>query len=134
MVVFLIGAGAFGAIGYAFARPVYDASTSFADELPNTIRDAEQGRGDIGRWLDDIGAQDWTRENLPKIRESLGSNSGVGQCGTGGRHGRRRRADDRSADVPHAVAGPAPSASVLALLPPRRAERVRRVGSDAARQ
>lgn len=132
--VFLIGVGVVGAIGYAFARPVYDASTTFADELPETIEDAEQGRGEIGRWLNDIGAQDWARENLPKIRESLGSSSGPA-LRTG-----RVVATGVFAILTIAVLtflmllqAPQLSASVLALFPDRRAERVRRVGGDAAR-
>jgi predicted PurR-regulated permease PerM len=132
--VFLIGAGIVGALGYAFARPVYDASTSFADELPDTIKDAEEGRGDIGRWLKDIGAQDWARENLPKIRESLGSSSGPA-FRTG-----RAVVTGVVAILTIAVLtflmllqAPQLSSSVLALLPERRAERIRRVGGDAAR-
>jgi predicted PurR-regulated permease PerM len=133
-VVFLIGVGVFGAIGYAFARPVYDASTSFADELPDTIRDAEEGRGDIGRWLQDIGAQDWARENLPKIRQSLGSDSGT-LLNAG-----RAVVTGVVAVLTIAVLtflmllqAPQLTASVVALLPERRAEHVVRVGGDAAR-
>jgi predicted PurR-regulated permease PerM len=133
-IVFLIGLGVFGGIGYAFARPVYDASSSFANELPDTIRDAEEGRGDVGRWLKDIGAQDWARENIPKIRESLGSNSGV-VFDAG-----RAVATGIFAVLTIAVLtflmllqAPQLSASLLALLPERRAEHVRQIGSDAAR-
>jgi len=134
IVVFLIGAGVFGAIGYAFARPVYDASTSFADELPNTIRDAENGRGDIGSWLRDIGAQDWARENLPKIRESIGSNSGMWfNAGRAVVTGVVAVLTIAVLTFLMLLQAPQLSASVLALLPERRAERVRRVSSDAAR-
>lgn len=133
-IVFLIGLGVFGAIGYAFARPVYDASSSFANELPDTIRDAEEGRGDVGRWLRDIGAQDWARDNIPKIRESLSANSGaVFDVG-------RALATGVFAVLTIAVLtflmllqAPQLSASLLALLPERRAEHVRQIGSDAAR-
>lgn len=133
-IVFLIGLGVFGAIGYAFARPVYDASSSFANELPDTIRDAEEGRGDVGRWLRDIGAQDWARENIPKIRESLSANSGV-VFDAG-----RAVATGVFAVLTIAVLtflmllqAPQLSASLLALLPERRAEHVRQIGGDAAR-
>lgn len=132
--VFLIGAGVFGAIGYAFARPVYDASTSFADELPDTIRDAEEGRGDIGRLLKDIGAQDWARENLPKIRESLGNNSGtLFNAGRAVVTGVVAVLTIAVLTFLMLLQAPQLAAWVLALLPERRAERVRRVGSDAAR-
>jgi predicted PurR-regulated permease PerM len=132
-VVFLIGAGVFGAIGYAFARPVYDASTSFADELPDTIRDAEQGRGDIGRWLRDIGAQDWAHENLPKIRESLASSGTLFNAGRAVVTGVVAVLTIAVLTFLMLLQAPQLSSSALALLPQRRAERVRRVGSDAAR-
>jgi predicted PurR-regulated permease PerM len=133
-IVFLLGLTLFGALGYAFARPVYDASSSFAKDVPDTIADAEHGRGDIGKWLKDIGAQDWARENLPKIRESLGSSSGP-LLRTG-----RTIVSGVVAILTIAVLtflmllqAPNITASVLALFPERRAERIRRVGADAAR-
>ena len=55
--------------------PVYDASESFTNDLPRTIRDAENGRGEIGRWLKDIGAQKWAHDNLPKLRNNLGDDT-----------------------------------------------------------
>jgi predicted PurR-regulated permease PerM len=133
-VVFLLGAGVVGALGYAFARPIYDASSSFVRDLPNTIRDAEQGRGDIGRWLRDIGAQDWARENLPKIRKSLGSSSGpiltTGRAVVTGVIGILTIGVLTFLML---LRAPQLSASLLALLPEQRAERVRRIGGDAAR-
>jgi predicted PurR-regulated permease PerM len=133
-IVFLMGLAAFGALGYAFAKPVYEASSSFTKDLPETIEDAENGRGDIGRWLDDIGAQDWAKENLPKIRESLGSSSGP-LLRTG-----RTIVSGVVAILTIAVLtflmllqAPNITASVLSLFPERRADRMRRVGGDAAR-
>ena len=76
LAVFILGVIVFGALGYAFVRLVYDASTSFSKDLPHTIRDAENGRGEIGKWLKDIGGQKWAHDNLPKIRDSLGDVNG----------------------------------------------------------
>ena len=132
--VFILGVIVFGALGYAFARPVYDASSSFSEDLPKTIREAEEGKGEVGRWLKDIGAQKWAKENLPKIRDSLGDADGpLLEVG-------RTVATGVVAIVTilvllflMLVEGPRISAFVLALLPAPRADRVRRVGSDAAR-
>ncbi len=133
-VVFIVGAGLVGALGYAFARPVYEASSSFARDLPNTIKDAEQGRGDIGRWLRDIGAQDWARKNLPKIRESLSSSSGpLLTTGRAVVTGTLAILTIGVLTFLMLLRAPQLSASILALLPEQRAERVRRVGGDAAR-
>jgi predicted PurR-regulated permease PerM len=132
--VFLMGVGVVGALGYAFGRPVYDASSSFAEDLPDTIQDAEQGRGDVGRWLKDIGAQDWARENLPKIRESLGSSSGpLFRTGRAVVTGVVAILTIAVLTFLMLLQAPQLSESLLALLPERRAERLRRVGGDAAR-
>jgi predicted PurR-regulated permease PerM len=132
--VFLMGVGVVGTLGYAFGRPVYDASSSFAEDLPDTIQDAEQGRGDVGRWLKDIGAQDWARENLPKIRESLGSSSGpLFRTGRAVVTGVVAILTIAVLTFLMLLQAPQLSESLLALLPERRAERVRRVGGDAAR-
>lgn len=134
LAVFIAGVIVFGALGYAFARPIYDASSSFTEDLPRTIREAENGKGEIGRWLKDIGAQEWARDNLPKIRDSLGDANGPAL--TVG----RTVATGVVAILTililvflMLVEGPKISAFVLGLLPEQRAERVRRVGSDAAR-
>ncbi len=133
-IVFVLGAALVGSLGYAFARPVYDASSSFAERLPDTIRDAEEGRGEIGRWLDDVGAQKWARENLPKIRESLGSSSGpLFRTGRAIVTGVVAVLTIGVLTFLMLLQAPHLSASMLALLPERRAERVRRVAGDAAR-
>src|SRR3954452_252254 len=48
LLVFVLGLLVFSALAYAFARPIYDASSTFTKDLPKTIRDAEHGRGEVG--------------------------------------------------------------------------------------
>jgi predicted PurR-regulated permease PerM len=132
--VFIVGVIVFGALGYAFARPVYDASTSFTEDLPRTIRDAEHGRGEVGRWLKEIGAQKWARDNLPEIRDSLSDVNGpVLSAGKTVVTGVVAILTILVLLFLMLVEGPRISAFFLNLLPDRRADRVRRVGSDAAR-
>ena len=134
LAVFIVGVIVFGALGYAFARPIYDASTSFTKDLPHTIRDAENGKGEIGRWLKDIGAQQWAHDNLPKIRNSLGSVNGpVLKAGKTVATGVVAILTILVLVFLMLIEGPKISAFLLGLLPEQRAERVRRVGSDAAR-
>jgi predicted PurR-regulated permease PerM len=134
LAVFILGVIVFGALGYAFARPVYDASTSFSKDLPHTIRDAENGRGEIGKWLKDIGAQKWAHDNLPKIRDSLGDVNGpLLTAGKTVATGVVALLTILILVFLMLVEGPNISAFLLGLLPEQRADRVRRVGSDAAR-
>src|SRR6185436_5277659 len=80
------------------------------------------------------GAQDWARENLPKIRESIGSNSGMWfNAGRAVVTGVVAVLTIAVLTFLMLLQAPQLSASALALLPQRRAERMRRVGGDAAR-
>jgi predicted PurR-regulated permease PerM len=134
LAVFITGVIVFGALGYAFARPVYDASTSFSKDLPRTIRDAENGKGEIGRSLKDIGAQQWAHDNLPKIRDSLSDSNGpLFTAGKTVATGVVAILTILVLVFLMLIEGPKISAFLLGLLPAPRAERVRRVGSDAAR-
>jgi predicted PurR-regulated permease PerM len=134
LAVFLLGVIVFGALGYAFARPVYDASSSFTTDLPRTIRDAEHGRGEVGRWLKDIGAQKWAHDNLPKLRKSLTQTNGP--LLTAGRTvltGAVALLTILVLTFLMLMEGPSIGAFVLGLFPERRAEHIRRVAADAAR-
>ena len=69
LAVFVVGVLVFGALGYAFARPVYDSSSSFTRTCRTRSAYVEHGRGEVGHWLKDIGAQKWAHDNLPKLRK-----------------------------------------------------------------
>lgn len=81
LAVFLVGFAVLSGLVYAFVRPIYDASDTFTRDLPRSIRQAEHGKGQIGHWLKDIGAQDWAKKNLPKIRKSLTDSNGLVTAG-----------------------------------------------------
>ncbi len=134
LLVFVLGVTMLGGLAYSFARPVYDASTTFTEDLPRTIRDAEKGRGDVGRWLKDIGAQKWARDNLPKLRDSLSDANGP--LLTGARtvlSGVVGLLTVLVLTFLMLMNGPHISAFLLDLFPSPRAEHIRRVGADAAR-
>lgn len=133
LAVFLVGLVLLSALVYAFVRPIYDASDTFTRDLPRTIRDAEHGKGQIGHWLRDVGAQKWARDNLPKIRRSLTDSKGLLAAG--------------ETIVTAVVAtitvlvltflllleGSRMTTFFVELFPDPRAERLRRVTADAAR-
>jgi predicted PurR-regulated permease PerM len=134
LAVFLAGVVIVGALAYAFARPIYDASSSFSRDLPHTVRDAERGRGEIGRRLKDLGVQKWVRENLPKIRKSLSSTNGpVVSAGKAVVSGAVALVTVLVLTFLILMQAPSIAAFALGLFPERRAQRIRRVGGDAAR-
>ena len=134
LAVFVAGLIAFGALGYAFAKPIYDSSSTFTKELPRTIRDAEQGRGDVGRWLKDIGAQKWAHDNLPKLRDSLSDTNGpLLEAGVTVATGLVALITVLVLTFLMLMEGPRIIAFALDLLPDQRAQRFRRVGNDASR-
>ncbi|HEY3724686.1 MAG TPA: AI-2E family transporter [Acidimicrobiia bacterium] len=134
LAVFVVGVIVFGALAYAFARPVYDSSSTFAKDLPHTIRDAEHGRGQVGHWLKDIGAQKWAHDNLPKLRKSLTDTNGpLLSAGKTVLTGVVAFVTILVLTFLLLLEGPSISAFFFDLLPERRAERIRRVGADAAR-
>jgi predicted PurR-regulated permease PerM len=134
LAVFVAGVLVLGALSYAFARPIYDSSSTFTKELPRTIRDAERGRGDIGHWLRDIGAQKWAHDNLPKLRKSLTSSNGpILSAGRAVITGLVAILTIMVLTFLLLLEGPSLVRSVLSLFPERRAARIRGVGGDAAR-
>ena len=134
LLVFVMGLLVLSALGYAFARPVYDASSTFTKDLPKTIHDAERGRGEVGRWLKDIGAQQWAHDNLPKLRDSLSDANGpVLSAGKTVVTGVVAFLTILVLTFLMLMEGPSISAFVLDLFPDARADRIRRVGADAAR-
>lgn len=131
--VFLAGLVALGALVYAFARPIYDASSTFTDDLPRVIRDAERGRGQVGGWLRDVGAQQWAHDNLPKLRKSLTDSNGVLAAGRTLITGTVAALTIMVLTFLMLLEGPSIGAFLIELFPHRRANHLRRVAADAAR-
>ncbi len=133
LAVFLVGVLAFGALVYAFARPIYDASSTFTEDLPRTIRQAENGKGQIGHWLHDVGAQDWAKKNLPKLRNSLTDSNGLIAAGRGLVTGTIATLTILVLTFLMLLEGPRIGAFLVELFPNRRAEHLRQVSADTAR-
>jgi predicted PurR-regulated permease PerM len=113
---------------------VYDASSTFAKDLPRTIRDAEHGRGEVGHYLKDIGAQKWAHDNLPKLRRSLSDANGpLLSAGKTVLTGVVAFLTILVLTFLMLMEGPSMGTFLLDLFPERRAERIRRVGADAAK-
>lgn len=137
IVVFLTGIVLFGAMIYAFVRPIVDQTQKFVDDFPQFVEDARQGesRTPVGRLVERYDIDEWITENQDRFDEALGE---VG-----------RRAPDVLGRVASGVfatltilvlsflmllEGPNIQAGALNLIQPeKRRERVRRVAGDAAR-
>ncbi|MEP6625451.1 MAG: AI-2E family transporter [Acidimicrobiia bacterium] len=133
MTVFVIGLFAFAGLVYAFARPIYDASNTFTDDLPRIIRNAEHGKGQVGHWLKDIGAQQFARENLPKFRRELTNSNGLVSAAGTIVTGTIATLTILVLIFLMLLQGPRIGEFLIELFPYQRANHLRRVASDAAR-
>jgi predicted PurR-regulated permease PerM len=132
--VFVIGVIVVGGIVFLFVQPIATSSSDLGRDLPRLVRDAEHGRGRVGHVLRDLGVQGWVHDNLPAIRKSLGRSDGpLFQAGVAVVSGVVATITILVLVFLMLVEGPIFSAAVLDLFPPARAERIRRVGTDAAR-
>src|SRR3954452_1016844 len=133
-VVFVIGMAAFGGMIYLFVRPIVDQSTQFVNNFPKFVEDAKAGRGNIGRLVKHYKIDDYVARNQEKLRK-FGQNAGkpalkIAQSVVSG----------LAALVTIMVLtflmlleGPRMLESGVGMLSPPRAERLKRVGADAAR-
>src|SRR4051812_30321237 len=134
LVVFVIGTLVVGGIVFLFVQPIATSSSDLGRDLPKLVKDAEHGRGRIGHVLRDLGVQGWIHDNLPSIRRSLGRSDGpLFRAGVAVVSGVVATITIMVLVFLMLVEGPIFSAAVLGLFPPARAERIRRVGIDAAR-
>ena len=133
-VVFVLGLAIVFGIGYLFTSPIYNSSNNFTRDLPQVIRDAERGRGEIGRVLKDLGVQGWARDNLPSIRRSLGQSDGpLAKAGLALVSGFVAAVTTMILVFLMLLQAPRMSAWIFALFPEARSEHIRKIGSDAAR-
>ncbi|MCU1459664.1 MAG: hypothetical protein JWL73_3756 [Actinomycetia bacterium] len=134
IVVFLLGILLLSAITYAFVKPVYSAGRKFADDIPQLTKDAEKGRGPFGKIVKKYHVDRWVRQNAPKLRSQLSDAGGPAITALG------KILSGIVATVTILVLtflllleAPLLIEGFLALFPPKRAQRIRRVGSEATR-
>ena len=133
-VVFFIGVLAFAGLVYLFAKPAYDAGSRFAKDLPKVVDQARHGQGRIGHLIRHFHLDKYVRDNAPKIQDALRHAGGPAL----------RIARSVVSGVVGMVTvlvltflllleAPNMARSVLAFLPPPRADRIRRVAEDVSR-
>jgi len=66
-VVTLLGVAAFGGLAFAFGYPLVNGLTHLASDLPGYVRNAEHGKGLVGRLVTRYHLQSWAVKNAPKL-------------------------------------------------------------------
>ena len=67
-VVFLLGLATIGGLAYLFIRPLAEQGTQFANNLPQYVRDAENGKGPAGKLVKRYKLDDWLDKNSEEIQ------------------------------------------------------------------
>ena len=75
-IVFLLSAVVVVGLGYLIVHPVYSSAASFARELPRLVRQAEHGRGQIGRLVKRLHLESYVTRNEPRLETLI---SGLGR-------------------------------------------------------
>jgi predicted PurR-regulated permease PerM len=134
LIVFLVVLLVFGGLLAVFAVPLAEQGTQLATRLPSIIADARNGQGPVGTVLRRTNALQLVQNNEERIRDFA---TGLG---TPALNLLRGAATGVVATVTIFVLsylavlqGPKVVDGTLALFPPQRAERMRRVGRDCAR-
>ena len=68
-IVFFLAAVIAVAVGYLLVHPVYTSATSFAKELPSLVRQAQHGKGQIGRLVKRLHLESYVQKNVPRPRD-----------------------------------------------------------------
>jgi predicted PurR-regulated permease PerM len=132
--VVLATIGLLAVMSYAFITPVIDQTSKFVDGLPAQIKQAQQGKGTVGKLVKRYKVEDWAQRNQSRLREN------VSKLGSNAVDVLKTVFSTIFAVVTVLVLtvlmllqGPSLMQSGVGLLSPPRQERINRIGRDAAR-
>ncbi len=74
--MFFVAAAAAVALGYAFVHPVYASATNLTKELPTLVRQAQQGKGQIGHLIKRLHLANYVKNHIPRLETLI---SGLGR-------------------------------------------------------
>jgi predicted PurR-regulated permease PerM len=134
LVVFLVVFLVLGGLLTAFAVPLATQGTELASQLPTIINDARAGRGPVGALLERTNALEFVQNNEARISAfatSLGTPALILLRGLG--TGIVAAVTIFVLAYLAVLEGPKVVEGTLALFPPQRAERIRRVTRDCAK-
>ncbi len=134
LIVFTIGLMAFSAMIYAFVKPLAEQGSAFSTNVPTLVRDAERGKGPVGRVVKKLNLQEQVRKNRPAIDRQIRQISSRGFSALKTVLGGIVAAITIMVlTVLMLLSGPDLSRTLLSALPDRHRERVRRVSADASK-
>ncbi len=133
-IVFIVGLGLIAGMLYSFIRPLAEQGSTFAEDLPGYVDDAQHGDGPIGDLVERYNLEDYVQRNQERLSKGL-TDLGAPALGLA-----RTVFAGLFAAITILVllflmlmeAGKL-TAGALNLVPEHRRERVRRVGTDASR-
>lgn len=133
--VYLVGIVVTGALVYLFLHPIIGSATKFVRELPGLVRQAQLGKGLLGRLVTRLHLLSFVKSHAPKLESVI---SGLGKPALS--VGRTVVSGVVSAATIVVVSffllleAPRLASGLLGSLQPERAELVRRVAHDMVRQ
>ncbi|HLN06862.1 MAG TPA: AI-2E family transporter, partial [Acidimicrobiales bacterium] len=75
-IVFFLSVAVAVAVGYLLLHPVYLSATNFAKELPTLVRQAQQGKGQIGSLVKRFHLVNYVKQHAPRLETLI---SGLGR-------------------------------------------------------
>jgi predicted PurR-regulated permease PerM len=135
-IVFILGVLVFAGIVYLFSAPLVTGVTRLSHELPTLVRQAEHGRGHIGRLIKRLHLQSWVSKNAPKLSSDITKILKPAQAlSVGAAAASTLLALVTIAVLSFFVLLEAPSLwrGFLSVLPPARAAQVRRLSAEVSR-
>jgi len=133
-IVFLVGLAVLVGLLYVFIRPIVASVSSFVDDLPQLVKDAEEGRGPVGELVSRYNLEEYVQDNQARLQSAL------------------RSAGAPALEIAQSVfsgivafitimvltflmilRGPELCSGALALVAPAHRDRVRRVAADASK-
>jgi predicted PurR-regulated permease PerM len=70
-IVFLLATACVGGIGYVLFHPVYESATRFANELPSIVKQAQQGKGQIGHIVSRLHLLNYVKQHAPQLESAI---------------------------------------------------------------
>jgi predicted PurR-regulated permease PerM len=71
--VFIVGLGLVTGMLYSFIRPLAEQGSTFANDLPGSVEDAQNGKGAVGDLVKRFNLEDYVKENENRLSDSLSS-------------------------------------------------------------
>jgi predicted PurR-regulated permease PerM len=69
--VYLVLIALAGSFGYLMFHPLYTSATRFATDLPSLVRQAQHGKGQVGRLITRLHLASWVQQHAPALENAI---------------------------------------------------------------